>query len=377
MATALYIHIPFCKHICPYCDFFKTQHSKEGETAMIRAMCIELDYYADKITDIEHPIHSVYFGGGTPTCLSPSSISTLMTHIRTCFTLLPHAEISIECNPETLTPTLLQILTKNGVNRISLGVQSFNNNDLRFLGRGHDTTTIDTALNTIRNATIKNVNIDLMFSLKNQTQTDINHQIDMAIACNATHISSYALSIEPGTPFHKKGITPLPNDTEYEHYTQIIQKLTAAGYEHYEVSAFAKSGYECQHNLSYWKLTPYIGIGPSAHSYIANQHYNAPRNIDRYIATPTAHIPDITKQQENSNERLSDAICTHLRLIKEGLDIDAINTRFNIDFRSLFNSSLTTLTREALITKSPSHIHLTPKGLALLDTVLLEFMHDV
>jgi oxygen-independent coproporphyrinogen-3 oxidase len=276
-SIALYIHIPFCNTLCPYCGFYKVKNQLDLEAPLITALSQEIKYYHTQFKQI--PLHSIFFGGGTPSLLSVPALSSLFEHIHTTFKLTADCEITMEMNPENITPTLLSAYKQLGINRLSIGIQSFNPKDLSFLGRTHTIKDIKKALTTVCTHDQWNYNIDLITGLPHLTLEQLNHSLEHALSFKPTHISPYTLSIEPNTPFKKHGITPLNQSIESTHYHHIHTKLTAAHYTHYEVSAFSKPGYDSQHNCTYWKYDPFIGIGPSANSFFENRRYSHPPSV--------------------------------------------------------------------------------------------------
>jgi len=370
--AAIYVHIPFCKKKCPYCAFYKTFWDPEKETQFLEALTKELSHYQSHKPNIKG--QTLFLGGGTPSLLSPKTLAALIKQVTTHFHLPDTAEKTIEMNPETVTQNQLDTLKAAGINRISLGVQSFNAKELQFLGRTHQTDTIEKAISLIQQNGFKNVNLDVIFALPNSTLDTLSNTIEKALSYQPTHLSTYNLTIEKNTPFHKRGIQNLDSDIERTQFEFIQRKLKQAGYHHYEVSNFAKPGYECQHNLVYWHLDPYIGIGPSACSFLEQCHYQQTSDLSSYINDPT---PPLFKPGFNRNTSQStlikDYIMTHLRLA-EGVSLNQFNQRFGRDALTLFKDPLKPLIKAGYLTKDLTHLKSTRDGFFVIDGVISELI---
>ncbi len=290
---ALYIHIPFCTGKCPYCDFFSRSPRTNEITAYIEALCLDIDYHLAGFLN-GAALKSVFFGGGTPSLLSAAQIDTILSHIYRCAALADDIEISLEGNPCSCNDsTRLRDYRRAGVNRLSLGVQSFNDADLLFLGRRHNAATAMTATELALN-NFDNVNIDLMFALPTQNNASVEHSCQLLHQLQPQHLSVYGLSIEANTPFatmlQQKEIAAVDEELFHHQFLHYHKVLTALGYEHYEISNYARPGYRCHHNLTYWQRRPYLGIGAGAHSFIADgwgQRLAAPDSIEQYIEAVT------------------------------------------------------------------------------------------
>ena len=369
--VALYVHVPFCQSLCPYCAFYKKPWSSDEEIHYLNAIKIELDHYKNNFAPIT--LHSIFLGGGTPSILSPKTLETLLTYIHQTFPRTTTCESTSEMNPESVTQDKLTILKNFGFNRISIGVQSFQTSELQFLGRTHSQNKVVEAIQLLHKNNLKNFNIDLIFGLKNATIPLLKNTLDRAIALEPTHLSTYALSIEDGTPFEREHVSPMDDDHPLTHYRYIRNYLKKNGYAQYEVSAFSKPGFQSQHNLTYWTLNPYIGIGPSASSFYLNQHYQQPKNLTTYCKNPIGPIPTNHTPAPNNSELIHDYISTHLRLMK-GLSLANFQSRFNSNFEEEFFTPLAKLYNLKLLKKQGAYLRVTTKGLYLLNTVLLELM---
>lgn len=248
-------------------------------------------------------VHSVFWGGGTPSTLSDNAIDTLSTSIRRYCRLSSDLEWTIEANPESLTAHRLSVFAAAGVNRVSVGIQSFLSAELALLGRTHTAQGIPGVLDRIRCAGIGNINMDFIYGLPGQTIRDLDQSLRIALDLGSTHLSAYALSIEPGTVYAKTGVVTANDDIQLRMYREIRRQLLAAGYQQYEVSAFAKPGYRSRHNMTYWRYSPYIGLGPSAASYFDGMAYQQVSSLDRYCQAPVP--PAIRNRVEMSPEDLS------------------------------------------------------------------------
>lgn len=326
---ALYVHIPFCEHKCIYCDFYSiTKLDKYDE--FTSNLLKEIDYYADLYSN-QYEIITIFFGGGTPTTFTISNFYQIVNHIFKRFDVNPVYEFTIEANPNSAIDKLSEY-KKIGVNRISFGVQSFNDLELKFLTRVHTGNQAIEAIEKASDIGFENINIDLIFNLPNQSLDTIENNLKTAITLPIKHISYYSLILEHGTKLFaqvSKGIVQL-NDEIYDikFYNYIMDFLEIYGFEQYEVSNFAKKGYQCKHNLVYWKYGEYLGIGPSAHSFIANRRFSNYRNISRYIDNiknkgNAIKFEEILSSEQNYDEYLM------LSLRSDGLNIEELKKYSN------------------------------------------------
>lgn len=272
--TGLYIHIPFCLTKCPYCDFYSERYSKslagDYENAVIRNLSCYDEAY-----------DTVYFGGGTPVLLS-EEIARIMKHIP----VSDNAEITVEANPCVSDKKRLSALIESGVNRISFGVQSMNEEELKFLGRRHSAQQAETAIRLASEIGFKNISADLMLGLPKQNENDILNSVNRLSELPLTHISAYLLKIEEGTPFSAMDIAVPEDERLSELYLYTCEQLEKSGFAQYEISNFAKQGYECKHNLKYWRCEEYLGIGAAAHSFYKGVRFCTERSISQFIAAP-------------------------------------------------------------------------------------------
>lgn len=325
--AGIYIHIPFCKSRCLYCDFFSTTRLPEREQ-YVKAAAAEIGMRTDYLPD-KH-IKTIYFGGGTPSLLDSTSIAFLLNTIRENYDVDKQAEITLEGNPNDLTKEYLHQLKRIGINRLSIGIQSFDNKQLLRLGRRH---TADDALDAIQqaqNAGFENISIDLIYGLPAQTLSELERDIDNALALNIQHLSTYCLTYESGTRLTQLRdagkIQETNDDTLNSMYETICRRLKEADFEHYEVSNFTRKGYRSQHNSAYWNDTPYLGIGAAAHSYNQKSRQWNPSNMEEYIYQITNHKQVAEIETLSDTDRYNERIMLSLRTA-EGIQLNQLTTQ--------------------------------------------------
>jgi len=376
---ALYIHIPFCARKCNYCDFTSHAGIDHLIPEYLEALKKELTFYAENLK--EPRLKTVFFGGGTPSLLDPNDIRSIMDHIKSGFKFGSNAEISLEANPGTLNFLNLVKLNKIGINRLSLGAQSFDDDHLKVLGRIHSSDNIKYTFWAARHAGFDNINLDLMFALPHQSVEDWEKTLKEALSLRPDHISTYNLTIEEGTPLHKdKKRLALPsNEEEFEMFDLSIKMLADKDFKHYEISNFAKPGKECRNNLVYWDNEEYIGAGAGATSYMDGRRYSNAKDIDSYIANwrdENAGINLIESHKSfkrNSSEEISDAMFLGLRKL-EGVDPRELLSKYDIDPFDLYKKELNELSDKGLIEMNDSRIKLSKKGLFLANEVFERFV---
>ncbi len=346
LSDAAYIHIPFCRRRCYYCDFpisvvgdrpplprmdgTTTGHGSGAIAHYIDLLCKEISVSPDAF----HALKSIFFGGGTPSLLSIGQLDTILTALRRKFAIAPTAELSMEMDPGTFTQEQIDGYIALGINRVSLGVQAFQETLLTACGRTHTPADIDAAIAMLHRAGVENFSIDLISGLPHQTLDDWQESLERAIALSPPHISVYDLTIESGTAFHRwyrPGAKPLPSDDATAVMYRLAQKtLTQAGYRHYEISNYAKPDYECRHNRVYWENRSYYGFGMGATSYVLNQRVSRPRTQMEYadwVKQLMAQDGVIDHPTTSTQEALLDTLIVGLRLA-EGIDVQALRTRF-------------------------------------------------
>lgn len=376
MNVGIYIHIPFCKSRCIYCGFYSTTNKELKERyvdALIREIHMRKDDFARLGTSLSPSSTStVYFGGGTPSSLSVCDIERIVGTLESTFNGTP-SEVTLEMNPDDVTEDYIKAVRQMGINRISMGIQTFDDSRLQFIRRRHNASQAEKAVMTIREEGIHNVSIDLMFGFPNQTMDEWVTDIEKAIALHPTHISAYSLMYEEGTSlFHmlQKGeINQIDDETSLAMYTELINRLTANGYEHYEISNFAMPGYRSVHNSSYWHDTPYLGFGAAAHSYNKDtRSWNIP-DLKKYIESIESGVLPSESEVIDADTHYNDLITTALRT-REGLNLDDLPQKYRE--YALVNAKKSI--SEHLLEATDSHIRLTREGLFVSDMVMSELI---
>lgn len=364
---SLYIHVPFCIKKCPYCAFYKEFHSSDIENIYTNALCTEIETLGARL---DHPqVNTIFWGGGTPNSLCKNSLEKIMTHLHNHLCIHPSVEITMEMNPELITVEQLRQLEQLGVNRLSLGIQSLDSKELQFLGRRH---TKERALNAIKLCVengFENTNIDIIYSTPHTTLKTLGNTIHTLFKYPIPHISTYSLTIESGTPFSARKLSPLDSDTEREQHEYIIEILDGYGLKHYEISAFSKPGKECRHNLAYWNFDNFLGIGPSAASFYDNKRFTHPYSLDDYTKAPTSLISYLENgAKENERDLKAEFIIAQLRLIN-GLSYEKYTTLFKESFTENFKKNISKLTKDNIAISTKTHLKLHPDFLFLSDSI--------
>jgi len=373
--AGLYIHIPFCEKKCEYCDFYSITRLDEMD-AFVQAVVREMELRAPEVANLK--FETVFLGGGTPSLLNEQQIRYLWGNIQRLFQIDPEGEFTLEANPGTLDRNKLGFLYDLGITRLSLGVQSFNPSELKFLGRIHSVQEVFDTFELARKIGFRNINLDLMTAFPGITPQSFAHSLQQALALSPEHISCYTLIFEPGTPFYKKmqaGILHLyPEEKEAAFYEQARQILEPAGYIQYEISNFAKGDqHRCRHNLIYWQHDPYLGLGPSAHSFLNNQRWANFRSLNKYINQLKNDQLPVDFQESLSNE---DLIFEHIFLrlrLREGIELTDFRERFGLDFVSEFQEQIRQLSQENLIKSDRNRVYLTETGMMLADSIATYF----
>lgn len=363
----LYIHIPFCVKKCSYCDFISYTNCSELYCAYTDALINELKKYAGMRID------TIFIGGGTPTVLDEKELVRIAKTVFSNFNIDADYEFTVEANPGTMSDDKIKALLSAGVNRLSIGVQSFNDYELKRIGRIHNS---KTACNTVLSAKklgFKNINVDLMQSIPGQNTESLLNSIKTAKALDVEHISCYSLIIEEGTPLEReysKGLIKLPNeDEDREMYEKSSILLKDSGYKRYEISNYAKEGKECRHNIKYWECREYIGAGTAAHSYLNGDRYYNTSSLKEYISGVTEceriHLTESDKQSE--------FVFMGLRMDK-GISETEFKRRFNKDIFSVFGKPLNKFLDLGLLIQNRGRICLSGRGRDISNTVLCEFV---
>ncbi len=372
--TAIYIHIPFCDHKCVYCDFYSIIKDDKAQN-YFDALRVEIEHYA-KTYSGNRDIHTIFFGGGTPSLVDEKQIKFVLDVLSANFNLLPSAEITLEANPGTLTPRKLQAYLSYGINRLSLGVQSFDENDLKFMTRIH---TADIARSTIRLAKdegFSNINLDLIFNLPGQNKTKWLYNLESAAELPVTHISAYSLMLEKGTILNKMVLDGKVaiSDADYDAdlYELTIEFLNSRGFHQYEVSNFAKEGFDCRHNKFYWDYKDYIGFGTSAHSFVNGTRWWNYNSLTFYLNSVFEKQHARTGEETMSPEEMINEY-TMLALRSSGLKIKEFTDRFGIEWLERNEKLIRELLENEFMVRSKSTLKMAPKGYAVCDEILSRF----
>jgi putative oxygen-independent coproporphyrinogen III oxidase len=380
-AFSLYVHIPYCQAKCPYCDFNSYAADRWPEARYVDALCAELHHYAQREPWNHGEIHTVFFGGGTPSLFAPASIARLLATAARLWSISADAEITLEANPGTVSLETLRGFRAAGINRMSFGVQSFWSHYLHVLGRIHSADDAVTAVGWSREAGFDNVNVDLIFALPRQTLAEWESDLAQATALQPDHISAYNLTYEEGTPFYTlrgRGVLQsLPEEIEVAMFTRTQEQLGAAGFEQYEISNYARPRRACRHNLNYWQSGDYLGIGAGAHSYAATggwgSRWSNEKIPNRYIEAvgKLAHACS-TSERLAARQARGEFVFLALRC-RAGFSAGAFRERFGDDLLTAF-SHAADLQAEGLLQCADGRWQLTPRGLLLADSVFATFL---
>ena len=398
VTCGLYIHIPFCQKKCPYCDFNTYAGLETLHEQTVAALCTEM---AQRRTQVAaRTVETIFIGGGTPTVLTHAQLTRLMEAVHANFTVDPAAEITCEANPGTVDREKFATLRALGVNRLSLGVQSFQPDELTFLGRIHDVDDVTRAVDAARAAGFANINLDFMFGLPGQTNVRWRDTLTRALALAPTHLSLYSLIVEPNTPLYHwvdTGKVDVPDDdVAGEQYEIALETLNAAGYRHYEVSNWARATdedrlhqlplYASRHNVVYWHNEDYVGIGPGAHSHlhavdaagtIVSERWANRRPVPGYVKR-MAQGESVVDFSETLPPAVSmgETMMLGLRLIDEGVTFARFRRRHGVDMRDVYGDTLAQLQQDGLVTVDAAGVRLTHHGLMLGNQVFMRFLAE-
>ncbi|RME84170.1 MAG: radical SAM family heme chaperone HemW [Caldilineae bacterium] len=387
LPLALYLHIPFCQRKCPYCDFNTYAGQERLYDAYVQALSRAVREDGERRG---HPrVRSLFLGGGTPTVLEPAHLRAIFAAVREGFRLQEDAEITSEANPGTVDQSRFQALRACGVNRLSMGVQSFDDEELRFLGRIHTAAEAEQAMQMARRAGFDNINLDLIFGLPGQRMATWQRTLDRAIALAPRHLSLYSLTVEPDTPLATwvaRGQVAEPDpDLAADLYELAGERLAAAGYHQYEISNWAEGPleadglprYACRHNLVYWRNEPYLGYGPGAHSYDGRRRWSTVRSVPTYIAAVERGETPIDFQENISPElEMGETMMLGLRLVGVGVSRQDFRRRFGRDVADVYQAELAELAARELLEITAERVRLTPAGRLLGNEVFAAFLPD-
>lgn len=391
MPPGVYLHIPFCKSRCSYCDFATDVYRDAGTVERyVDAISSEVAAFGvaeDRTTPsakLGHPsfgsrgvpsIDSVYFGGGTPSLLSPHQVGKILSAVRNTFVVSDAPEITMEMNPATVTPETLAAFRASGINRASFGVQTFNDRDLKLLARGHDANDARNTFRMLRDAGFDNVSFDLIAGLPGQTIEDWKRNLDEAVAMQPEHLSLYLLEVHEATPLAEQlrsGRRPMPDEAvAAESYEMMIDMLEVVGYEQYEISNFAKPGFRSRHNSKYWRLDPVYGFGVSAHSFDGSQRYANERDTAAYVRLIDSGGP--AEVSRESVDAASEFVFLGLRLT-DGIDLEEYKARFNDDLVERYRHEVDDLLEKELIDITDTRMRLTRRGMLFSNEVFSAFV---
>lgn len=371
--TSAYVHIPFCTQICYYCDFSKVFIKNQPVDAYLEALIKEFESY--QINSLK----TLYIGGGTPTAITAKQLDYLLSHLQQHLQLDQLEEFTIEANPGDLTEDKIAVLRQSAVNRISLGVQTFNDKQLKQIGRSHTEAQIYTTIASLKEAGFQNMSIDLIYALPGQTIQQVKENVAKALALDIPHLSLYSLILEHHTVFMNKmrrGKLQLPTeDLEAEMFEYIISEMEASGFEHYEISNFTKPGFESRHNLMYWNNDEYFGCGAGASGYLDGIRYRNRVPIQHYLKAVADGNARLSEEVLTKEEMMEEELFLGLRK-KSGVSVSRFQEKFGLSFESRYGPVMRELQAQGLLVKDKDFVRMTKKGLFLGDSVAEKFILD-
>ncbi len=371
--AGIYIHIPFCKSRCIYCGFYSTT-LLDLRKKYINAVCREMELRKNYIRE---PFSTIYLGGGTPSLLDEAELTKLFLYINNVYDVDRNAEITMECNPDDITPEFTNMLSRLPINRVSMGAQTFADSRLRLLHRRHNSDEVKHAVKLLREAGIKNISIDLMFGFPDESLSQWKEDISAALALNVEHISAYSLMYEENTPLWKMldtgKVKEIDEELSLTMFKELVCQLTDAGYEHYEISNFARPGYRSRHNSSYWHQVPYIGLGAAAHSFDLNSRQWNVADLKLYIEEINNGIIPMEREELDNDTTFNDIITTALRT-SDGIDLNAMETRLGKRYRNTLISAAGKHIEQGLLEIRHDRLRLTAEGIFISDMVMSDLM---
>ena len=371
--AGIYIHIPFCKSRCIYCGFYSTT-LLDLRKKYINAVCREMELRKNYIRE---PFSTIYLGGGTPSLLDETELTKLFLYINNVYDVDRNAEITMECNPDDITPKFTNMLSRLPINRVSMGAQTFADSRLRLLHRRHNSDEVKHAVKLLREAGIKNISIDLMFGFPDESLSQWKEDISAALALNVEHISAYSLMYEEDTPLWKMldtgKVKEIDEELSLAMFKELVRQLTDAGYEHYEISNFARPGYRSRHNSSYWHQVPYIGLGAAAHSFALNSRQWNVADLKLYIEEINNGIIPMEREELDNDTTFNDIITAALRT-SDGIDLNAMETRLGKRYRNTLISAAGKHIEQGLLEIRHDRLRLTFEGIFISDMVMSDLM---
>nr|WP_320037498.1 radical SAM family heme chaperone HemW [uncultured Bacteroides sp.] len=372
--AGIYLHIPFCKTRCIYCDFYSTTRS-EMTDRYVSALCRELELRKSYLDN--EPVETIYFGGGTPSQLSKENFEKIFETIEREYNLEQCREITLEANPDDLTPEYIKMLASLPFNRISIGIQTFNEQTLRLLKRRHTAGQAISAVKECRIAGFQNISIDLMYGLPGETPESWKADLEQAISLNVEHISAYHLIYEEGTPLYemlqKHKVEEVDEESSVDFFALMIDRLTKAGFQHYEISNFCKPDMYSQHNSSYWTGKKYLGCGPSAHSFNGSTRQWNVSSLDKYIAGIEKGIPDFDIEELDATTRYNDFVITSLRTMW-GLSLNRLEEEFGTEFKQYCLENAQTYLDSGKLEIRDNTLFLSKEGIFISDGIMSDLL---
>ena len=366
--SGLYLHIPFCDSKCRYCSFYSLTADKDKKVEYTQALCREIEKRGGKLT---RPFHSLYIGGGTPSALGSELLCEIIDTTLDKFNVVPDAEITVEVNPKTGSAELFRALKGAGVNRLSMGVQSGNDDELALLGRCHTAAVAKQAFLDARNAGFDNISLDLIIGLPDSNKKSLKKSLDFILSLNPEHISTYILSVDKGTPLYDmRASLDMPDEEEtVRQYMQVCKALKKAGYEHYEISNFAKKGKRSRHNTNYWECGDYVGIGPGAHSFMSHQRFHYPADIDAFITEPK-------REYDGGGGDMNEFIMLKLRLV-DGISFKHLSYYYDFNPTEEFMKKIKLYKKNKLCRFDGDILSLTEKGMLVSNEIIAELENSL
>ncbi|MFT6997489.1 MAG: oxygen-independent coproporphyrinogen-3 oxidase [Cryomorphaceae bacterium] len=370
--AGIYIHIPFCKQACTYCDFHFSTSNKLVDRVVL-ALAKEAEMRKDETTEI---INTVYFGGGTPGILSIAQLETVLTAIRSNYKISSDAEVTLETNPDDVSKEKTEGWAKLGVNRLSIGIQSFFDNHLTWMNRAHNAAEAENCVKIALEVGIDNMTIDLIYGVPNMTVDEWKENLNKAVDLGVNHISAYCLTVEPNTALGhhvaKGKEKPVNEEAAALHFEYMVDFLASKGFRQYEVSNFSKPGFESEHNSAYWAGVPYIPLGPSAHGFDGTSRYwNVANNAGYCAAIEAGELPT-TKETLSREERFNEWVMTGLRTAK-GIDLKRGDQEFGVDFQKIYSAEIERIIDDGSARLENDQLTLTKKGMFLADGIASDF----
>jgi oxygen-independent coproporphyrinogen-3 oxidase len=370
--AGIYVHIPFCKQACAYCNFhFATSLRYKSE--LVEAIAAEFELKKKSIQE-QQPLQSIYFGGGTPSLLAANELEKIIRPIQEQISFNTTPEITLEANPDDLSTSYVKDLIQLGINRLSIGIQSFFEDDLQFMHRAHNASQAEYAVKAAQDAGIENISIDLIYGVPNASEQQWTKNVQKAIELNVPHISAYALTVEENTPLYKsirlkEKSAPIPESTVLQ-YQILVELLSNAGFEHYEISNFAKPGHQAIHNSSYWGGEAYWGLGPSAHSFdgIRRRSWNLPNNQNYIKEIVKGHLPEeyeILSDIDLYNEMIMIGLRT-----SKGCNLKVLENKFGSQVRTYFQTQMNQAILAENAIQKEDHVFLSSKGRMMADAIM-------